>query len=162
MHGWCTVKSQTPRRDRHSLCSIPMQLTRFRSWYLRILPLVLSAMFWVWLLLCSTLNTYLFSITMQRDPHADAHEALPQGSCLLMSCLCLTCKENGVFHLCHDCLWMIKRGKAFRDMLIVFSISTALTVRPSLYLNPVYPSEAETASSLIVNLLIVRWPWASK
>lgn len=41
-------------------------------------------------------------------------------------------------------------------MLIVFAISKALTAQPSQYLNPVYPSEAETASLLIVNLLIVQ------
>lgn len=68
----------------------------------------------------------------------------------------------GGFHLWHDCLRMIERGKACRDMLIVFAISKALTAWPSQYLNPVYPSEAETAILLIVNLLIVRWPWASR
>lgn len=88
--------------------------------------------------------------------HMKPLRELLQGSYLLLSPLRLICKGDGGFHSCRDCLWMIERGKACRDMLIVFAISKALTARLSQYLNPVYPSEAETASSLIVNLLIVQ------
>lgn len=69
---------------------------------------------------------------------------------------------QGASILCSDYLWMIEAGKACRDMLIVFAIPKALTAQPSQYFNPFYPSEAETESLLIVNLVIVLWPWASK
>lgn len=97
--------------------------------------------------------------SLSKNPNTDAYESryrwiIPHSG--------PSRRKDGGFHLFHDCLCMIERDEACRDMLIVFAFSKALTARPSQYLNPVHPSEAGTASLLIVNLLIVQRPWASK
>lgn len=97
--------------------------------------------------------------SLSKNPNTDGYESRYRW---IISHSVPSCRKEGGFHLFHDCLWMIERGEACRDMLIVFAFSKALTARPSQYLNPVYPSDAGTASLLIVNLLIVRRPWASK
>lgn len=69
---------------------------------------------------------------------------------------------RGIIFCCCFALWgfpfvprLLADDRKMRGMLIVFAISKALTARLFQYLNPVYPSDAQTVSLLIVNLLIV-------
>lgn len=128
---------------------------------------------WCVLPLSTRLNVHIYRLLLDElsgtdvNHHPDAQRAHERCISGIISCAVASPPDllrggglGGFFHPC--CWWMIERGKACRDMLIVFAISTALTAPPSQYLNPVYPSEAEAARSLKLTLLIVGWPWASK